>query len=200
MGTLHFLLPSVANSMQREFLGNNLVSWYTDIQKAYETGVKLVKVNRLGYKFIRIVSIKDMVSMISNNCTRWNFLRRRSESPACGWWFAAPFNSTASHQVTSKVRSVRRIALDCWSPPRQGVSGIQCVKRPCCHWERTDGFQVRNACDAMVLMRFSEGFALGFLECRCDNAVLCVCTFSPKATCCAVVDLPKGRSLSLIFL
>lgn len=58
---MHFALRSVANSMQREFLGNNLVSWYKDIQKAYETGVKLVKVNRLGYKFIRIVSIKDMV-------------------------------------------------------------------------------------------------------------------------------------------
>lgn len=52
------------NSMQREFVGNNLFQWFKEIQKAYETGVKLVKVNRMGYKFIRIVSIKDMLLTI----------------------------------------------------------------------------------------------------------------------------------------
>ena len=50
--------------MQREFVGNNLFQWFKDIQKAYETGVKLVKVNRMGYKFIRIVSVKDMLLTI----------------------------------------------------------------------------------------------------------------------------------------
>ncbi|KAL8453911.1 hypothetical protein Emed_000622 [Eimeria media] len=48
------------NSMQREFVGNNLFHWFKEIQKAYESGVKLIKVNRMGYKFIRIVTIKDM--------------------------------------------------------------------------------------------------------------------------------------------
>lgn len=52
------------NPMQREFVGNNLFQWFKDIQKAYETGVKLVKVNRMGYKFIRIVSVKDMLLTI----------------------------------------------------------------------------------------------------------------------------------------
>ncbi|CDJ61247.1 hypothetical protein, conserved [Eimeria maxima] len=49
------------NSLQREFVGNNLYQWFKEIQKTYESGVKLVKVNRMGYKFIRIVTIKDMV-------------------------------------------------------------------------------------------------------------------------------------------
>ncbi|KAL8271811.1 hypothetical protein Esti_004201 [Eimeria stiedai] len=52
------------NSMQREFVGNNLSYWFKEIQKAYETGVKLIKVNRMGYKFIRIVTIKDMALTI----------------------------------------------------------------------------------------------------------------------------------------
>lgn len=47
--------------MQKEFIGNNLLAWLKDIKKAYETGVKLVKVNALGYKFIRILTVKDMV-------------------------------------------------------------------------------------------------------------------------------------------
>lgn len=56
-----FILSAALNSLQREFVGNNLYQWFKDIQKAYESGVKLVKVNRMGYKFIRIVTIKDMV-------------------------------------------------------------------------------------------------------------------------------------------
>ncbi|KAL8430162.1 hypothetical protein Efla_001826 [Eimeria flavescens] len=52
------------NSMQREFVGNNLFQWFKEIQKAYESGVKLIKVNRMGYKFIRIVTIRDMVLSI----------------------------------------------------------------------------------------------------------------------------------------
>ncbi|PHJ14677.1 hypothetical protein CSUI_011513 [Cystoisospora suis] len=54
----------VLNDMQKEFIGNNLLAWLKDIRKAYETGVKLVKVNALGYKFIRILTIKDMVLSI----------------------------------------------------------------------------------------------------------------------------------------
>lgn len=41
----------------------NLFAWFTDVRKAYETGVKLVKVNALGYKFIRIVQVKHFVSL-----------------------------------------------------------------------------------------------------------------------------------------
>ncbi|KYF41252.1 hypothetical protein TGARI_209600 [Toxoplasma gondii ARI] len=54
----------VLNDMQKEFIGNNLTAWLKDIRKAYETGVKLVKVNALGYKFIRIVTLKEMVLSI----------------------------------------------------------------------------------------------------------------------------------------
>lgn len=53
------------NAMQREFVGNNLFQWFKEIQKAYESGVKLIKVNRMGYKFIRIVTVKDMLLTIS---------------------------------------------------------------------------------------------------------------------------------------
>eukprot|EP00070_Physeter_catodon_P036925 XP_028343819.1 uncharacterized protein LOC114485966 [Physeter catodon] len=52
------------NDMQKEFVSNNLIAWMKDIRKAYESGVKLVKVNALGYKFIRILTIKDMVLSI----------------------------------------------------------------------------------------------------------------------------------------
>ncbi|OEH74372.1 hypothetical protein cyc_06009 [Cyclospora cayetanensis] len=41
-----------------------------EIQKAYESGVKLVKVNRMGYKFIRIVTIKDMLLAIHQPYTQ----------------------------------------------------------------------------------------------------------------------------------
>ncbi|XP_026194355.1 uncharacterized protein LOC34622271 [Cyclospora cayetanensis] len=58
------------NSMQREFVGNNLFQWFKEIQKAYESGVKLVKVNRMGYKFIRIVTIKDMLLAIHQPYTQ----------------------------------------------------------------------------------------------------------------------------------
>ncbi|PFH34148.1 hypothetical protein BESB_073000 [Besnoitia besnoiti] len=52
------------NSMQREFINRNLFAWFTDVRHAYETGVKLVKVNALGHKFIRIVEVKDFLLSI----------------------------------------------------------------------------------------------------------------------------------------
>lgn len=58
------------NSMQREFVGNNLFQWFKEIQKAYESGVKLIKVNRMGYKFIRIVAVRDMVLTIRQPTTQ----------------------------------------------------------------------------------------------------------------------------------
>ncbi|KAL8432402.1 hypothetical protein ACSSS7_004652 [Eimeria intestinalis] len=58
-----FCCSAALNSMQREFVGNNLFHWFKEIQKAYESGVKLIKVNRMGYKFIRIVTIKDMAKV-----------------------------------------------------------------------------------------------------------------------------------------
>lgn len=48
------------NTLQTEFLGNNLHEWYNNISATYTTGVKLVKVNAMGKKFIRLVRIKDL--------------------------------------------------------------------------------------------------------------------------------------------
>lgn len=47
------------NTLQREFMGNNLHEWYRNIEQAYSDGVKLVKVNAMGKKFVRAVSIKN---------------------------------------------------------------------------------------------------------------------------------------------
>lgn len=45
------------NTLQKEFMGNNLYDWYQNIEAAYKNGVKLVKVNAMGRKFIRVVRV-----------------------------------------------------------------------------------------------------------------------------------------------
>ncbi|PHJ24731.1 hypothetical protein CSUI_001430 [Cystoisospora suis] len=125
----------VLNDMQKEFIGNNLLAWQKDIKKAYETGVKLVKVNALGYKFIRILTVKDMVLSIRQPHTQ------------------------------SKVKVERQVAI--------------------------------TEIDTVSLGRESKEFrALDKLVAdgkeRADT--------NPPATLCAVVTLPKNRSLSLVFL
>ncbi|PFH34166.1 hypothetical protein BESB_073180 [Besnoitia besnoiti] len=53
------------NDMQREFVGNNLLSWMASMEAGYAHGVILVKVNALGVGFIRNVTIKDFRMTIS---------------------------------------------------------------------------------------------------------------------------------------
>ncbi|CBZ49905.1 conserved hypothetical protein [Neospora caninum Liverpool] len=125
----------VLNDMQKEFIGNNLTAWIKDIKKAYESGVKLVKVNALGYKFIRIVTLKDMVLSIRQPHTQ------------------------------SKVKLERQVAIT-------EVINVQLGR---------DSKEFR-ALDQLV----DEGKE------PADT--------NPTATLCAVVDLPKNRSLSLVFL
>ncbi|EEA08147.1 uncharacterized protein CMU_010950 [Cryptosporidium muris RN66] len=47
------------NTLQREFMLQNLTEWYREIVKQYKEGVKLVKVARSGKKFIRVVKLTD---------------------------------------------------------------------------------------------------------------------------------------------
>lgn len=58
------------NTLQKEFMGNNLEQWYADIAAAYSSGVKVVKVNALGYKFIRTVKVRDLYLCITQPHTK----------------------------------------------------------------------------------------------------------------------------------
>ncbi|PFH31882.1 hypothetical protein BESB_023740 [Besnoitia besnoiti] len=125
----------VLNDMQREFIGNNLTAWLQDIRKAYESGVKLVKVNALGLKFIRILTIKDMVLSIRQPHTQ------------------------------SKVKVERQVAI-------------------------TEIISVKLGRDSKEFRALDK-----LVEDKKEPA-----DTNPPATLCAVVDLPKNRSLSLVFL
>ncbi|KAF7458933.1 PH domain-like protein [Cryptosporidium felis] len=47
------------NTLQREFMLQNLTEWYREIVKQYKEGLKLIKVAKSGKKFIRIVKLTD---------------------------------------------------------------------------------------------------------------------------------------------
>lgn len=47
------------NTMQKEFMLQNLTEWYREIVKQYKEGIKLIKVAKSGKKFIRIVKLTD---------------------------------------------------------------------------------------------------------------------------------------------
>ncbi|KAJ1606680.1 hypothetical protein OJ252_3091 [Cryptosporidium canis] len=47
------------NTLQREFMLQNLTEWYREIVKQYKEGIKLIKVSKSGKKFIRIVKLTD---------------------------------------------------------------------------------------------------------------------------------------------
>ncbi|OII75554.1 uncharacterized protein cubi_02075 [Cryptosporidium ubiquitum] len=47
------------NTMQKEFMLQNLTEWYREIVSQYKEGIKLIKVAKSGKKFIRIVKLTD---------------------------------------------------------------------------------------------------------------------------------------------
>ncbi|KAH8739555.1 hypothetical protein FG386_001112 [Cryptosporidium ryanae] len=62
------------NTLQREFMLQNLTEWYREIVKQYKEGIKLIKVSKSGKKFIRIVKLTDSgffeISSVASNSDR----------------------------------------------------------------------------------------------------------------------------------
>ncbi|TRY51459.1 PH domain-like protein [Cryptosporidium tyzzeri] len=62
------------NTLQKEFMLQNLTEWYREIVKQYKEGIKLIKVAKSGKKFIRIVKLTDSgffeISSVTSNSDR----------------------------------------------------------------------------------------------------------------------------------
>ncbi|KAH7646923.1 hypothetical protein FG379_002614 [Cryptosporidium bovis] len=62
------------NTLQREFMLQNLTEWYREVVKQYKEGIKLIKVSKSGKKFIRIVKLTDSgffeISSVASNSDR----------------------------------------------------------------------------------------------------------------------------------
>ncbi|KAF8820850.1 hypothetical protein IE077_002736, partial [Cardiosporidium cionae] len=129
--------PEVLKEMQLQFMKSNLKDWFEDIKQAYTNGIKLIKINALGQKFIRIVHIVGTQLRVSRTSV-----------------------STSTRIKTDReveTAEIEEVILGKGSPSKE----------------------------------FAALIALAKTQSDMND---------PSPTLCAVVTLPKERTLSLVFL